>query len=125
VLVAAGGYFFMQEEAKEAEAKTFMNEYKAEPVTEATTTGTGTAEVVKTSFTLAEVAAHSSATDCWMVINSDVLNVSAFVSKHPGGEVITNGCGKDATEYFNNVPKHLRGVAQSWLGKLKIGTLAQ
>jgi cytochrome b involved in lipid metabolism len=71
------------------------------------------------------VAGHASATDCWMVINGKVIDVSNFVSKHPGGDVIVQGCGKDATSYFNNVPQHLKGTAQTLVNKLAIGILAQ
>jgi cytochrome b involved in lipid metabolism len=60
-----------------------------------------------------------------MVIDGKVIDVSNFVGKHPGGDVIVQGCGKDATALFNNTPQHLRGVAQTLLGTLAIGKLAQ
>ena len=39
-----------------------------------------------TSYTLADVAKHATATDCWMVLNTNkVYNFTPFVSMHPGG----------------------------------------
>merc|ERR1712003_379708 len=51
-----------------------------------------------------EVAKHTTKSDCWVVVNGKVLNVSNFLSQHPGGElaILTFG-GKDATEEFNMI----------------------
>ena len=49
-----------------------------------------------------EVAKHSSKTDCWVVVAGEVLDVTSFLSEHPGGELaILTFAGKDATEEFN------------------------
>merc|ERR1719468_1071466 len=55
-------------------------------------------------YTLEEVAKHTSKTDCWVVVNGEVLDVTSFLSEHPGGElaILTFG-GKDATEEFNMI----------------------
>jgi cytochrome b involved in lipid metabolism len=74
---------------------------------------TPVAAVSAAPITMDMVAQHASATDCWMVINGKVIDVSNFVGKHPGGEVILQGCGKDATPYFSKVPEHLKGTAQA------------
>lgn len=55
-------------------------------------------------ITLQEVEAHSSEGDCWMIIDGKVYDVSEFVSAHPGGMAILDGCGKDATELFETRP---------------------
>merc|ERR1712203_359221 len=55
-------------------------------------------------ITLAEVAKHNTKTDCWVVVNGEVLNVTNFLSEHPGGELaILTFAGKDATEEFNMI----------------------
>lgn len=36
----------------------------------------------------AEVAKHSSKKSCWMVLDSNVYDVSNFLSEHPGGAPI-------------------------------------
>merc|ERR1712051_952374 len=55
-------------------------------------------------LTLEEVAKHNSKADCWVVVNGQVLNVTNFLSEHPGGELaILTFAGKDATEEFNMI----------------------
>merc|ERR1719409_33246 len=55
-------------------------------------------------YTMAEVAKHTTKGDCWVVVAGQVLNVTSFLSQHPGGElaILTFG-GKDATEEFNMI----------------------
>ena len=48
-------------------------------------------------YTMEEVAKHNKKGDVWVVLNGRVLNVSKFVSQHPGGELaIWAFAGKDA-----------------------------
>merc|ERR1712083_298438 len=43
-------------------------------------------------------------TDCWVVVNGQVLNVTKFLGEHPGGELaILTFAGKDATEEFDMI----------------------
>ena len=53
-------------------------------------------------ISLADVAKHNSKADCWVVVDGQVLDVTSFLSEHPGGELaILTFAGKDATEEFN------------------------
>ena len=53
---------------------------------------------------MTEVAKHNSKTDCWVVVDGQVLDVTSFLSEHPGGELaILTFAGKDATEEFNMI----------------------
>merc|ERR1719454_1127884 len=55
-------------------------------------------------YTLEEVAKHTSKTDCWVVVAGEGLDVTSFLSQHPGGELaILTFAGKDATEEFNMI----------------------
>merc|ERR1711877_11397 len=55
-------------------------------------------------LTMAEVAKHTTKTDCWVVVSGQVLNVTKFLGEHPGGELaILTFAGKDATEEFNMI----------------------
>jgi cytochrome b involved in lipid metabolism len=81
------------------------------------------------TYTLDEVATHSTPDDCWMVIENTVYNVSDFGSKHPGGDAIYAGCGLDATSLFNTRPGGSQTPhsdnARSLLPDYAIGTLSQ
>mmetsp|Transcript_108587 Transcript_108587/g.212767 ORF Transcript_108587/g.212767 Transcript_108587/m.212767 type:complete len:82 (+) Transcript_108587:85-330(+) len=49
-----------------------------------------------------EVAMHSTETDCWVIINGEVLDVTGFLLVHPGGSrTLMSFAGKDATEEFS------------------------
>merc|ERR1719223_1248665 len=55
-------------------------------------------------YDMAEVAKHTTKGDCWVVVAGQVLNVTTFLSQHPGGELaILTFAGKDATEEFNMI----------------------
>ena len=79
------------------------------------------------SLTLNEVAKHNSPSDCWLAIDGQVYNVSEFVvsGKHPGGDKILNGCGKDATLIFQMVGKHEENNAAQFLPQFLLGPLVQ
>src|SRR3989338_3018213 len=47
------------------------------------------------------VAKHNKQSDCWMVIDGKVYDVTTYISLHPGGSgSIVNKCGKDASSLF-------------------------
>ncbi|CAK1359262.1 Cytochrome b2, mitochondrial [Cercospora beticola] len=51
---------------------------------------------------VAEITKHSSAEDCWVVVNGKVYDLSKFAPEHPGGpEMIWKYAGKDGTETYN------------------------
>ncbi len=84
------------------------------------TTGTVT-------LTMAEIAKHNRAGDCWMVIYGDVLDLSSF-TVHPGGSTYVPYCGTEATAAFDNKggtgrPHSASAVAM--LGPYTIGKLGQ
>ena len=76
------------------------------------------------SYTLAEVGAHNTSTDCWMVIEGKVIDATGFMAsgQHPNNKIV-NGCGKDATEMFNNVKKHSGSQAKEIMMRSQIGVL--
>merc|ERR1712079_206394 len=55
-------------------------------------------------LTMDEVAKHTTKEDCWVVLHNRVLNVTSFLSQHPGGELaILTFAGKDATAEFDMI----------------------
>ncbi len=80
-------------------------------------------------YTAAEVAQHGSATDCWMIIGSEVYDLTSFLDQHPGGAyAMIPYCGKDGTQGFATMDRG-RGQTHSASANqmkedYKIGTLA-
>jgi cytochrome b involved in lipid metabolism len=74
------------------------------------------------AYTLDDVTKHASASDCWMVIDGKVYDVTKALDNHPGGPAILKGCGTDATQMFYGVKKH-GGKARDMLQDYQIGLL--
>merc|ERR1711998_558162 len=73
-------------------------------------------------YSMAEVAKHTTKADCWVVVSGQVLNVTTFLSQHPGGELaIITFAGKDATEEFNMI--HPPDVIPKYAPDAIIGSL--
>ncbi len=79
-----------------------------------------------TTLTTATVATHSRSSDCWIIVNGSVYNVTGYLIKHPGGASrITPYCGKDATSAFatqGGTGSH-SSSASADLAALRLGTL--
>ena len=99
-------------------ASLFLSACSLNPVSELTPTPTNTIspslnqeatptqeqEVTTQTYSMDQVATHDSSDSCWLVIEGKVYDVTSFVSNHPGGEAILEGCGQDATVLFNTRP---------------------
>lgn len=78
------------------------------------------------AFTLAEIAAHARADDCWMAVAGEVYDITAYVERHPAEpEVLLPWCGREATEAYRT---KLRGRphsarADALLAQYRVGTL--
>jgi len=73
-------------------------------------------------YSMEDVAKHVSKTDCWVVVNGMVLDVTNFLKDHPGGELaIITFAGKDATEEFNMI--HPPDVIDKYAPDAVIGSL--
>jgi cytochrome b involved in lipid metabolism len=72
------------------------------------------------------ISQHNRASDCWLVINNKVYDVTKFLSQHPGGSgIIVPYCGGEATTAFatqGGRGSH-SGVAAQDLNSLFIGNL--
>jgi len=78
---------------------------------------------------MTEVAKHNQISNCYMVINNKVYDLSNYASSHPGGEkMIQNYCGKEATQAYNTKGSKGRGhsnYANSLLNTYYLGDLVQ
>lgn len=67
-------------------------------------------------FDLAEVESKRTRDSCWVVLHSNVVDVTGYLSSHPGGgDVILERGGKDVTAEFEDVghSNDARDVARS------------
>jgi len=71
-----------------------------------------------------EVAKHNTESDCWVIIEGKVYDVTKFMPDHPGGKkAIMLFAGKDATEEFNML--HAPNVLKKYLpAEACLGSLA-
>ena len=76
----------------------------------------------KRNISLDEVKKHNKKNDAWTIIDNKVYNISSWIPKHPGGDIIMQALGKDATQLFkdNNHPYY---VKKTILPKYYIGNL--
>lgn len=77
------------------------------------------------TFTMDEVSVHSTEASCYTVIRGTVYDLTAWISKHPGGDKnILKLCGIDGTTAF--VGQHGGSEKQeNVLAGFEIGTLIQ
>ena len=91
-------YLFYQKNNKE-EQREMENKKVEEIVQEITPTPA-------VAYSIVDIAKHVTKEDCWFAIEGKVYDVTKVTmsGKHPGGEAILQGCGKDATVLFNTRP---------------------
>lgn len=67
-----------------------------------TPTATPTPTPTKTGYTMEQVRANNSASNCWSVIDGAVYDLTAWIKSHPGGSgAIIGLCGIDGSSSFN------------------------
>jgi len=92
------------------------------PAAAAAAPAAGAAAVSAGTYTMEEVAKHTTKDDCWVVLHGQVLNVTSFLKDHPGGELaILTFAGKDASAEFDMI--HPPDVLQKYAPDTVIGTV--
>lgn len=75
-------------------------------------------------ISMADVATHSTAADCWAAINGTVYDLTSWISQHPGGAaVIESLCGTDASAAFTTQHEGQAEPAEELQG-FEIGVLS-
>ena len=49
-----------------------------------------------------EIVEHDKRSDCWVVVHGKVYDLTNFVDRHPGGEIIYDGAGGDCTPMWES-----------------------
>jgi cytochrome b involved in lipid metabolism len=75
----------------------------------------------KRFITLSELKSHNAPGSAWTVVDDQVIDISQFSKRHPGGDIILLSAGKDASVLFRTY--HPRGVPKALLNKLEIGIM--
>lgn len=79
-------------------------------------------------FSKSEVSAHNNQSDCWLIVDNKIYDVTSYIDIHEGGRVIVNYCGSDATEAFNtkggkgkpHKPKAFEDLQRLYIGNLEV-----
>jgi cytochrome b involved in lipid metabolism len=71
-----------------------------------------------------EIAKHSTISNCWIIMNNKVYNITNYLMSHPGGVgAISPYCGKDGTQAFQGLPHS--PYASTLLNSYFVGNLNQ
>ena len=54
-------------------------------------------------YTVTEVEKHSTPDDCWLIVRGKVYDVTPFVPRHPGGNMIWVEAGGDCTQLLTHI----------------------
>ncbi|KAG4418751.1 hypothetical protein IFR04_008113 [Cadophora malorum] len=74
------------------------------------------------TFTTADVAAHNTGKDLYIIVDEDVYDLTTFQDEHPGGKkILTRVAGKDASKQFWKY--HNEGILKKYKAKLQVGSL--
>ena len=77
---------------------------------------------VKREISVSELKLHNTPYSAWSVVNDNqVVDITQFSKRHPGGDIILLGAGKDASILFRTY--HPKGVPKALLRKLEVGVI--
>jgi len=87
------------------------------------------------TLNMTEIAKHNNRSDCWMLINGKVYDITSYFGSHPGGNsTMAPTCGTDATSAYMTQDPYASssgsrsahsGRAQSLLSNYYLGDLNQ
>jgi len=72
------------------------------------------------TITLRDLQQHNRREDAWIAVRGRVYDVTEFMDRHPGGELmLMEGVGKDATKLFDTYHHYLQ--PEAWLQNSYLG----
>jgi len=75
------------------------------------------------AYTMTDVTAHATASDCWTAIDGTIYDLSTWAGQHPGGQqAIVSLCGTDGTVAYKGQHGSQKRPASA-LAQFAIGTL--
>ena len=85
---------------------------------------TPAASTIASTYTMDDVKAHATASDCWSVVAGTVYNLTTWEGEHPGGgQVIVGLCGVDGTAAYKGQHGSQKKPASA-LAPFAIGTIS-
>jgi cytochrome b involved in lipid metabolism len=105
---SANGYWWYYVEYANGTKGWSVEDYLAPATTPVTnpdsnTTPNTTTSATQSGVTINTVATHNRNSDCWIIVNNKVYDVTQYIPFHPGGQSrIINNCGTDSTTLFNS-----------------------
>lgn len=78
------------------------------------------------AYTTQDVSAHSTSTDCWIIFEGNVYDITRYIKAHDEYLNIRSWCGTDITQAFatkNNTGSDHKSSTYSLLASYKIGSL--
>ena len=107
VIATATIYYYKSQQRKIQQPGLQQNQIPLLQTQEPTKTDVAITTPART-YTMEEVEAHGldpDSEECWTVIHGKVYDILEFATNsHPGGELIFQACGKDATTLFETRP---------------------
>lgn len=74
------------------------------------------------TFSTSDVAGHNKPDNLYIIVDSDVYDLTKFQDDHPGGKkILQRVAGKDASKQFWKY--HSEAVLKKWKPKLQVGSL--
>lgn len=99
-----------QPDSSNQQTASYPNQTSSSPPNNSQSTTNGGSTTIPTGISMADVAKHKTAQDCWLVINGNVYDITKYIDLHPGGaDLILMECGKDATQAYNTQGGRGRG----------------
>lgn len=106
ILIA--GLVFYQNNSKDNQINSTSQNVLSNKVNQVNPSGT-------LSLNMQEITKHNKQSDCWMLINGKVYNITSYFGSHPGGNsAMAATCGTDATvAYMTQDPNAVSSTSRS------------